>query len=58
MEHQLHTLLARTRALVEESRRVKSDKQHIYSQARQAATSARAQLEAHKELLQDIHKRL
>jgi hypothetical protein len=50
----LASVLARTRALVAESRQVRLSNQDLYQQSRQAAVNAHTQLQAQKELLQGI----
>ena len=52
--HDLADLLARTRALVAESKQVRMANQDLYRQSYQAAIDARTQLHAYKQLLQDI----
>ncbi len=47
-------LLARTRALVAESRQVRMSNQDLYLRSRQAAASAQTSLQAQRERLQGI----
>jgi hypothetical protein len=47
-------LLARTRALVAESRQVRMSNQELYQRSRQAAVDARTSLQAQRELLQGL----
>lgn len=47
-------LLARTRALVAESRQVRMSNQELYRRSRQAAADAQTLLRAQRELLQGI----
>lgn len=47
-------LLARTQALVAESRQVRMSNQELYRRSRQAAADAQTSLRAQRELLQDI----
>ncbi len=47
-------LLARTRALVAESRQVRMSNQELYHRSRQAAADVRTSLQAHRELLQGL----
>ncbi len=47
-------LLARTRALVAESRQVRMSNQELYLRSRQAATDAQTSLQAQRELLQGL----
>jgi hypothetical protein len=51
MNQEFESVLARTKALVAESRQVKLANRHVCSQAWEAALSARAQLEKYRESL-------
>jgi hypothetical protein len=50
----LASILAKTRALVAESRQVRRSNQDLYQQSRQAAVNAHTQLQAQMEQLKGI----